>query len=125
MNRRLFVLRCALVLAAGIDLLPVPLHAEPYLAMRSGLPCAQCHTNPTGGGQRTTFAYQWSRAMLVDNSASLQDFARDLDTNPDPGSAASAAWQGQVGNRLHIGGNLRISLHDTDLPENDDNQIGR
>src|SRR3990167_9541943 len=81
MNRRLFVLRCALVLAAGIDLLPVPLHAEPHLAMRSGLPCAQCHTNPTG-----------------------------------------AAWQGEVGNRLHIGGNLRISLHDTDLPENDDNR---
>jgi hypothetical protein len=40
--------------------------AEPYLAVRTGAKCSDCHTNLDGGGKRTPFAHIHSRDILHD-----------------------------------------------------------
>jgi hypothetical protein len=45
------VLLCAALVVAS----SVPTQARPAYALRTGLPCGQCHINPAGGGPRTAF----------------------------------------------------------------------
>ena len=43
-----------------------PARAEPYLMVRAGAKCNDCHTNLTGGGKRTPFAHIHARDILHD-----------------------------------------------------------
>jgi hypothetical protein len=67
--------------------------AEPYLAVQTGMRCAQCHVNQTGGGMRTPFGNQFAQTQLAANRL--------------PG--VGAAWQGQIGSYFGVGGNLRAA----------------
>jgi hypothetical protein len=74
--------------------------AEPYLAVQSGLKCAQCHVNPTGGGLRTPFGNLWAQSQLA---------ATKLGSGAEP-------WTGQIGQMLAIGGNVRANYSTIRVP---------
>jgi hypothetical protein len=66
--------------------------AEPYFAVQTGLRCAQCHVNQTGGGMRTPFGNAFAQTQLA---------AHRL-----PGDQA---WRGTLGSYLGVGANLRAA----------------
>lgn len=76
-------------------------NAEPYLAVQSGLKCAQCHVNPTGGGLRTVFGNLWAQSQMS---------AKKLSSDPEP-------WTGQVGKILSVGGNVRANYTAIRVPD--------
>lgn len=90
-------------LLAGLLLLAAggPATAEPYLAAQMGLKCAQCHTNPTGGGMRNVFGNVFSQTQLA---------ARRLGTDEE-------MWNGQVMKFLSVGGNARANWNFNEVPD--------
>jgi hypothetical protein len=87
------------LVALALALLPVlggaPAHAEPYLMVRAGAKCNDCHTNLTGGGKRTAFAHIHARDIL-----------HDLDLLPIP--PGMKGFNGQLQEFVSIGGDLRV-----------------
>ncbi len=89
---------------------PVSAHAEPYLAVRSGLKCAACHVNPSGGGKRTEFGAAYAQTALA---------REQLD--PATGQAATAGaaptiWTGRLNDQFAIGADLRATLQSVKVP---------
>jgi len=86
----------ATVLGTAIAMLvPAPGHAEPYLTVRTGAKCSDCHSNLTGGGKRTPFPYIHAHDVL-----------HDLQILPLPARVKS--YDGQIFSRLSLGGDLRV-----------------
>ena len=77
--------------------------AEPYLAVREGSQCAQCHVDPTGGGLRNPAGIIYGQTQLP---------ARQV-------RPAESLWTGTVGPMLQLGGDLRVSAGFTDIPQAD------
>jgi hypothetical protein len=55
--------RCG-VIAGWLLLVVAPALAEPYFAVREGLPCSACHVNMNGGGMRTDLVSTHARDIL-------------------------------------------------------------
>lgn len=78
----------------------IAIHAEPYLAVQTGLKCLQCHVNPTGGGMRNQFGNAFSQTQLP---------ARHIDTGDQ-------MWLGQINKFVAVGGNVRTDAQFTTVP---------
>jgi len=74
-------------------------NAEPYLAVQEGFKCAQCHTNPTGGGLRNSFGNAYVLTHLA---------ATHIDTG-------DTEWTGSISQMLSIGANLRAAASVVDI----------
>jgi hypothetical protein len=72
-----------------------PAGAEPYLMVRAGAKCSACHTNQTGGGKRTPFAY-----------IHAHDIQHDLDLLPIPQGVKG--FNGELNSYVSIGADLRV-----------------
>jgi len=79
-----------------------PAAAEPYLAVESGLKCANCHVNPSGGGKRNVFGAIYARTQIS---------AHTLSTD-----SGSPPWTGEIFNWLGLGGDYRGGYSSTDFP---------
>jgi hypothetical protein len=86
-----WVLMAARWLLASLSLAAGCAYAEPYLAVRTGLKCTQCHVNPTGGGLRSVYGDVYAQTVLP---------ALHLDTGKD-------TWTGDISSFLRLGGDLR------------------
>src|SRR5262245_26838652 len=85
-----FVVAAALLaLGAGLA------RAEPYLAVRTGAKCSDCHTNLDGGGKRTSFA-----------TIHAHDILHDLQILPLPKGVRS--FNGELNQWVSIGSDLRV-----------------
>jgi hypothetical protein len=74
--------------------------AEPYLAAQSGLKCAQCHTNPTGGGLRNVFGNTYAQTQLAERRIGPED----------------EQWTGLLNRFISLGGNGRANATYTRVP---------
>jgi hypothetical protein len=99
MINRLFRLSLQCLLAA-LCFVALRAHAEPYLAVQTGLKCLSCHVNPTGGGLRTQFGDVFAQTLLPQEH---------LDTGTD-------TWTGDVTRFLRVGGDLRFDGTLTEVP---------
>ena len=102
MSARRPVLRVLPSVAIALGLAAAAARAEPYLAVRTGFKCAQCHTNPTGGGLRSNYGNVFAQSQLA---------AQRL------GGDAAEMWTGSLGRFLAIGGNLRANASYSKIPE--------
>ncbi len=75
--------------------------AEPFFAIDTGQKCSGCHTNPTGGGLRTTFGNVYTQTTM-------------------PARPASGFWDPKLGDRVSVGANARFDATATSVPDGDD-----
>ena len=95
------------LLAALVAFVPRLGRAEPYLTVRTGAKCSDCHSNLTGGGKRTPFPYIHAHDVL-----------HDWQILPLP--ARAKAFDGQLFSHGSIGGDLRVrnTTQWSDRPDN-------
>jgi hypothetical protein len=106
MKRRLFALA---FLAAAALLAQASARAEPYLAVRTGLKCAVCHVNPTGGGKRTEFGAIYSQTEFAAGRLDPETGKVTEGTEPAP-------WTGKINNHISLGADLRANATATIIP---------
>jgi hypothetical protein len=85
----------SLALAAALaGLSAPPAAAEPYIAVRTGFKCSQCHVNRTGGGMRTDYGLVYSQYKLLMRSPL------------DPARATS--FDPRLNGAISVGSNFRV-----------------
>ena len=87
------------LLTALLLLSSFSLFAEPYLAIKTGLQCAACHSSPTGGGMRTELGQAIGRTLSVK-------------------SAPTSGMPTQFKN-IRFGGDIRTSIRTLKIPSSD------
>jgi hypothetical protein len=76
-------------IAAFLGLTTLSVWAEPQFALRTGLKCAQCHVNKSGGGKRTPFGASFAQSQLSSGHLVPEDaefFSGDINENVSVGA---------------------------------------
>src|SRR5262249_45076157 len=76
--------------------------SEPYLAVRQGLECINCHVNPTGGGLRNAFGSTFAQQLLPAKPAT------------------SPVMSGAISDLVRVGADVRANWSDTSTPNRAD-----
>jgi hypothetical protein len=85
-----------LLFGAGMLWVPAPSQAEPYMAVREGYKCSQCHVNKTGGGARNEYANVYMQTRMS--------------ANPGTVGEGSDVGTGHVANNLSVGADVRAAF---------------
>jgi len=110
--------------AAALLLFTGLARAEPYLAVRYGYKCSQCHFNPTGGGKRNQFGTIFSQTEMPNRVVSPGDIQRLLNAGKSlSGNGESAPsenpllpstfYSGYLASFLSLGGDFRFNYSAT------------
>jgi len=100
---------CAIVLVLlGLPGAFRPAHAEPWIAVQSGMKCAACHVNASGGGMRNEYGNSYAQMQLAATQLAAADAER---------------WNGRVNEFVAFGGNLRAGARQIDVPDQDTQQL--
>jgi hypothetical protein len=91
--RTLMVTSVALVLTGMAS-------AEPYLAVYKGMQCSSCHSDQAGGGKRNNYGNAFAQSELPSERL----------------GGDSEFWTGEVTKWLSVGGDLRASYRNVDIP---------
>ena len=67
--------------------------AEPYIAVRTGFKCSQCHVNKTGGGKRTDFGNVFSQYKLLMASPLNDSLPYSFDPKLNKSVSIGANWR--------------------------------
>src|SRR5690606_34304264 len=72
--------------SALVVLLAASAFAEPYMAVRTGFKCSQCHLNQTGGAGRTEYgnAYTQYKLVMSQTQSLIKNSREDGLTSFDP-----------------------------------------
>ncbi len=103
-------LRSALVALAAAVIAMVwtgPASAEPYMTVREGYKCSQCHVNKSGGGARTDYGRVYAETRLAASPGPVS-----LGGNPGP---AGEVGYGRVSPFFSVGADLRTAFTYTDF----------
>ena len=113
MNTLLY--KCPLALLLYFLLFTLPVSAEPYMAIKTGMKCGGCHINQTGGGKRTQFGNIYGQQDM----SSLYRVKSTDGTWQDSETPANL-WTGVINDYLSIGGNIRSSINAASVQNQDD-----
>jgi hypothetical protein len=98
----------ALAFAAGLLLAAGTAQGEPYMTVREGYKCSQCHVNKTGGGARTDYAKVYMETRLAASPGSLFRPAGDPAKGTDLG-------HGRLTPYVAVGADLRTDYTATKM----------
>ncbi|HAO98964.1 MAG TPA: hypothetical protein DCQ83_02850 [Fibrobacteres bacterium] len=89
------------LLAAALAALvsAVAVNAEPYLAMRTGFKCSQCHVNRIGGGERTEYGSVYTQYKLLMNETQALMKVQE---------GGQSSFNPKLNESVTIGGNFRV-----------------
>jgi len=102
-------------LFAVLLLLPMTAaQAEPYIAVREGYKCSQCHVNKTGGGKRNDFANTYVQTRLA--SSFVQWQRTDTVDEHEGVHAVSDVYHGRLNPFFSVGADIRMLYTQVETP---------